>query len=285
MIDKAAIWAAPRVQNALPSWCFPQPSRRFRAYCIGAAKTGTTTISLMFEPSYRSCHEPEASLVLEKVLDYWNGKIDRRRLASYIRHRDRRLGLEMDASHLNAPLMDSLLQVYEDAKFILTIRDCYSWLDSLFNHHGPVYRSLGNRKSFQTAKWTRFYNHIYGSEKFQYSSQENLLREYNLYTLDGYFSYWAEHNRRAIKIIPPSKLLILRTQDIDNKSNEIEAFLNISKGSLKPKVRGNTRDKTQKLNLLSQLDQDFVEAKANQYCQDLMQRYFPEIKSVQHAGL
>jgi hypothetical protein len=37
-----------------------KPQRRFHAYCIGAPKTGTTTIAAMFRRHYKAAHEPAA---------------------------------------------------------------------------------------------------------------------------------------------------------------------------------------------------------------------------------
>jgi hypothetical protein len=33
-----------------------------------------------------------------------------------------------------------------------------------------------------------------------------------------------------------------------------------------------------KLNILSQIDKDFLEKKANFYCKELMDKYFPDVK-------
>jgi hypothetical protein len=38
--------------DILPSWCFPERNLRFKAYCVGAAKTGTTSIHAIFSKQY-----------------------------------------------------------------------------------------------------------------------------------------------------------------------------------------------------------------------------------------
>jgi Sulfotransferase domain len=284
-INKVTIWATPRLHNAIPSWAFQSPNLRFRAYCVGAPKTGTTTMAMMFRHQYRSSHEPEASLLLEKMLNVIEGKSHRQTLISYLKHRDKRLGLEMDSSHLNYPLLDIFLNQYQDAKFILTIRDCYSWLDSLLNHHFPIYDSLGHRKEFQNRKWIRFYKHLFRAEEFQHTKEEIILSDHHLFTLSGYFSYWAEHNQKVISMIPKEKLLIVRTKELDQDIHRIENFLGLTEGNLTRRIYGNKRNSIEKLNILSKIDRHYLEDKADQYCQDLMRQYFPEISTVQDAGI
>lgn len=284
-ISKLAIWGIPRLQDALPSWAFKAKNLKFRVYCVGAPKTGTTTIGEIFSQQYRSQHEPEASLALAKILAFLEGKSDKNDLIRYLKHRDRRLGLEMDTSHLNYPLIDILLNEYEDAKFILTLRDCYSWLDSLLNHHLPLYRDLGHRREFQNRKWIRYNKHIFKADKFQHTQEEKILSDHYLYTLRGYFSYWAEHNRNVISTIPKEKILIIKTKNINQDLYKIEDFMNISQNSLPRNIYKNVRDSTQKFKLLSKIDRNFLEETANQYCQDLMHQYFPEIRTAQDAGI
>ena len=62
------------------------------------------------------------------------GSLQNSDLTAYIKKRDRSRYLEVDSSQVNAFLLDILLQEFSEARFILTIRDCYSWLDSIINH-------------------------------------------------------------------------------------------------------------------------------------------------------
>jgi hypothetical protein len=51
VIKKANYWATP-IYDILPSWCFPERHLRFKAYCVGMAKTGTISIHIMFSELY-----------------------------------------------------------------------------------------------------------------------------------------------------------------------------------------------------------------------------------------
>jgi hypothetical protein len=68
----------------------------------------------------------------------------------------------------------------------------------------------------------------------------------------------------------------VKTQEINQSIPKIEAFLEIKPNTLPTHIHGNKADK--KLQLLAQIDRDFLEAKANLHCKELMDKYFPEIK-------
>jgi hypothetical protein len=258
----------------LPSWCFPERHLRFKAYCVGMGKTGTTSMHAIFSNQYRSAHEPEYRFLIAKILAFVKGDIDKIQFIQYVKHQDRRLGLEMNSSGLNYFLIDILVNEFNDAKFILTIRDCYSWLDSLITYWiaAPIVieRHWWKRALIDLADFR------FGANKFQHAQEENILADKGLYTLDGYFSYWREHNSKIIATIPKERLLVIKTQEIDQSIRRIEEFLGIPLGTLPNKVRENVRRK--KFNFLSQIDKDFLEEKANFHCKELMGKYFPEMK-------
>lgn len=259
--------------DILPSWVFPKRQLRFKAYCVGMGKTGTTTMHAIFRNQYRSAHEPEARFLVPKIWDFVNRNIDQNQFTQYIKHQDRRLGLEMNSSALNYYLIDILVNEFSDAKFILTIRDCYSWLDSIINHH---IINLDNFKS----NWFKHYwivlsKMCYRTDK-KHVKEEAILANNGLYTLDGYFSYWRKCNSKILTTVPKERLLIIKTTEINQNIRQIENFLGIPLGTLPNQVRENVRRK--KFNILSQIDKDFLEEKANFHCKELMDKYFPEVK-------
>ena len=97
-----------------------------------------------------------------------------------------------------------------------------------------------------------------------------------MYTLDGYFSYWAEHNSQVLAKVPEERLFTVRTREINQNITRIENFLGITPSSLPKNVHGNVA--SQKFHILSQIDKDFLEEKANFHCKELMDKYFPEVK-------
>ena len=257
--------------DILPSWCFPERQLRFKAYCVGMAKTRTTSIHAIFNSvQYRSAHEAEARFLIPKILAFEQGKINQSQLTQYVKHRDRRLGLEMDSSNINYHLIDILVKEFSEAKFILTIRDCYSWLDSLIDQHiSTLTRSLFRHHRADL-------NDLRFRADKKPAQEEIILANYGQYTLDGYFACWNEHNSKVLATVPEERLLVIKTREIDQNLRKIEEFLGIPLGTLPKNVREKARKK--RFNLLSQIDKDFLEAKANFHCKELMDKYFPEVK-------
>lgn len=116
-----------------PTTITSQP-RAFRAYCVGHAKSGTASMAGLFQGNVRSSHEPERTELLKMILLEANVSMHRDEFVDYICHRDERLGLEFDSSWVNYFIIGHLVYAFPDAKFILLVRDCYTWVESIVNH-------------------------------------------------------------------------------------------------------------------------------------------------------
>jgi hypothetical protein len=214
--------------------------------------------------------------LIYKILAFAKGNLDKSKLTGYVKHKDRRLGLEMDSCGLNYFFVDILVNEFSEAKFILTIRDCYSWLESVINQQ---MLTLKMERHWFRQHWADIYDLRYGTDKKKHAKEEKVLADKGLYTLDGYFSYWREHNSKVLATVPKERLLIVKTPEINQSIQRIEEFLGIPAGTLPHNVRENVRRKKfKKLNILSQIDKDFLEEKANFHCKELMDKYFPEVK-------
>jgi protoheme ferro-lyase len=239
--------------------------RRFQAYCLGTAKSGTPSIAEIFNPNYRALHEPESEELIAKVLAAQNSQQSKSALLEYVKRRDRNMRLELDSSQLNYFLLDSLVSEFPNAKFILTIRDCYSWLDSFINHQ------LSRNCS---PNWQRLRDFRFDSNS-EYKEEERILAQHGLYTLDGYLSYWAEHNREVLTTVPKEKLLVVRTHEIPQEIEKIADFLSISLDKLNLSKAHSFKAKNH-FNILSEIDKQFIDNKVNLHCKSLMDEFFPE---------
>jgi hypothetical protein len=245
------------------------PARRFHAYCVGTPKSGTHSIAKIFGGGYRAAHEAAYEDVIGMISAAADGSAGRDQLADFIRSRDLSLNLEMEASHLLVYFLDILLAEFEEARFILTIRDCYSWLDSQINNQ-LAYIEADHWKDFGELK--------YRHEALLHPKEERVLAEFGLYTLDGYLSAWADHNRQVLTTVPPHKLLVVRTREISRDLQKIADFIGVPADSLN--VGGTHSFKARrKFGLLSRLDEQYLEEKVNQHCRSLMDAYFPEVKN------
>jgi hypothetical protein len=106
--------------------------RRFRAYGVGLWRTGTYSLARIFG-RYRSVHEFEFEPTLDAVLRRRSGEWTDARLRTFLRRREAARLLEMDSFFLNGCYVPALRDEHPDARFILTLRDCYSWCESTLN--------------------------------------------------------------------------------------------------------------------------------------------------------
>lgn len=245
--------------------------RRVRLYCLGTNKSGTHSIAGMFSRHMHTQHEAEAELLIQTILDAASGRIAREEMTRWVCARDRRLALEVDSSQLNFFLHDILLSEFPDARFVLTIRDCYAWLDSLINH------VLNHPQASPT--WTQMRDFRFRPDLFTHAPEEQLLKENGLHTLDGYLSYWAAHNGQVVDRTPADRLLVVRTEQIRHRAFEIAGFAGLPHHTVNLE-RTHSFKSPRQFNIVRQLDRDFLEQKVEKYCRPLMLRFFPEIRSL-----
>lgn len=249
--------------------------KKFQVFCLGVPRTGTASIAGIFQARYRAEHEPENIYTTKKIIDYVNSSISKRQMISFIKNRDKCLWLELESSHFSYFYLDILLSEFENAKFILLIRDCYSWLNSYINHQ------LGRPLSLKTGFWKKLRD-IYFNNNFKYSEEEQILSEHGLYTIDGYLSRWKTYNEEILSLVPKDRLMIIRTFEIDRNIENIEKFLDIPINSLdRSKLHLNKH--TQGFDLLSKIDKKFLKKKFDLYCKDLMKTYYPELIKIDYG--
>lgn len=249
--------------------------RYTQLYCVGTAKSGTHSIALMFNKTIRSQHEPKNKELIQKILDFEVGRISNKELREYIRRREQQLYLEVNSSQINFFVLDILINEFEDAKFLLTIRDCYSWLNSMIND--SLRRST-------TKEWIKFRDLRFRPEVFKHQPEENVLNKHGLYTLDGYLSYWAMHNQKVLSTVPDERLLIVRTDKISDKAYEIAEFANLPEDSIQLE-KSHAFKNRKKYGIISKIDPDYLEQRVHHYCQPLMKQFFPEIKTIKDVNI
>jgi hypothetical protein len=255
--------------------------RRTRLYCIGTGKTGTHSIAAMFSRNVRSAHEPEALQLIEKIIARKEQRISEEELTQWLRVRDRKLALEVDSSALNFWILDLLLRKFPDARFVLTIRDCYSWCNSTMNHAA---RHAARFPEGVPPLWIQVWFLRFRPDLYQHAPEERLLQEKGFYSLDGYLSHWTRHNSEVIEKVPAGRLFVVRTDQIGEKALEIADFAGLPRRAVRLDRTHDFRNPS-KEHILSQLDRAFVERKVEQHCRPLMTRFFPEIKSLDDVRL
>ena len=247
--------------------------RRIHAYCIGSNKSGTHSIASMFAKHYRSSHEEAHGALINGFLDWKEGKLTERDFQTILLNHNKYAWLEMDSSHVHIEYVEYLVKYCPKAKFILTIRDCYSWLDSFFNH--CLNHPLRDR-------WARLNHWRYAKYGHTYSTHEDVLRQSGFLPLSSYFSAWTEHNQKAIDSIPQANLLIVRTHEISSRVDSIANFLDIRSDTLDTS-RSHNFKAPKMYKILTHIDSSFILHKSKLYCSDLMANYFGDANYLDKA--
>lgn len=242
---------------------FVEP-RRFHAYCIGANKCGTHSVASMFEKNYRSAHEESHGKLINSFLDWQAGGIEAEDFRSILLDHGRYAWLEMDSSHVHIEYVDQLVDLFPQAKFILTIRDCYSWVDSFFNqvlNYEP------------RDYWLRLHAWRYGKMDLECLLEEKVLIDHGFHPLKNYFAAWAAHNQRALECVPSERLLIIRTTELSSSADRIAHFLEIPSSMID--IQKSHQFKAPKRhNLLAQVDADYIRVHAEEHCSKLLRQFF-----------
>lgn len=263
---------ASRLIKTSPLWVVLRP-RRFHLYCVGAPKTGTMSMAQLFRKYYRAAHEPGMAALAGVVEATYAGAIGRQELRRFLRAHDRERRLEMESSHPIALFCGELVQVFPEAKFILTVRDCHSWLDSAINQH---LGDLRHPDPHQPAYWKRL-NDLYFGRAGGHPPAERVLEQAGLYTLDGYLSFWAAHYRRVLDAVPEDRLLVVRTDRLSRELDRIARFAGIPADTLDATRRHSHRTAA-KYDLVAQIDRAYLDEKVDRHCAELMRRFFPEME-------
>jgi len=269
--QRQPIWLRNKLSYLLKPVLHP---RRFHAYCIGMLKSGTHSLSAIFEDSYNSEHEHGVKELACNTAPGLKTDISIREHTRFIKKRDRKFWLEMESSHILYHSLGILKDEFPDSKFILTIRNCYSWMNSYMNHH----LSHDDTDEF----WWKLRRMSFKADQLEHHPEEQVLKDRGLYTTDGYLSFWAEYNSSVLEMIPEDRLLVIRTDRIEKDIQEIADFLKIDSSTLNT-GKAHSFQARKRYDLILDIDRDFLESKADKYCSGLMKRFFPEIHSVEDS--
>jgi hypothetical protein len=241
--------------------------RQFELYGIGLPKSGTHSIASMFAPTFRTRHEADSRALIDMIIEVTAGRRSPREVRTYLARRRRRLNLEVDASQLNAHVLEHLVSLSDSARFVLTVRDPYSWLDSFLNH--SVARDL-------SPAWVAFRDLRFGGPGLRHGPQERILEHHGLYTLDGYLRYWRWHVERSLDIVPPDRLLVVRTNELSRRSTEIARFAGLTDFTPEPD-RTHTYRAAGRFGVLDSIEPHYLHDKVSTLCGDLMSTLFPDL--------
>lgn len=250
--------------------------RRFQAFYVGLPKTGSTSMASIFR-NYRTAHEFLFQETVAATAAYQRSELSREQFIAFLRKRDAVGMLEMDASTFNFAYLDLLIEVFPGTRFIFVIRDCYSWLDSLLD--------MSLRFGAELPQWMLDFPWPRECVPFKgitdpratyhsaIESAEHLSRVLPQY-VGGFLDRWGKGNRRTLSLLPPGRSLVLRTHGLSASLPRLARFLEIPPDTISDQEVWVNRAALRN-GLLSKVDRGLVESCCRQYCQDVMDKYFP----------
>ena len=216
--------------------------------------------------NYRSAHHPDADTRLTLAMSYLKGELDAARAERTLRRRDRLLQLEMESSSLAGILIEPMVKACPEKKFILTMRDVYTWCDSWLDHNinsPPTAASLFGALDRMRLRL----------EDFPPTKYDAPLVARGFPSLACYFQLWARHNTRVLQTVPEERLLVVKTEDISDRIPDIAHWVGVPPQTLRAD-RGWLFAAPKKHGLLATLDASYVRETAQRFCAPLMEQYF-----------
>lgn len=246
-----------------PLWPMLRP-RRIHIYGVGAPKTGTYSVAQLFS-GYRSGHEAHPAASLRIIQAERDGTLNRDEVLRHLQRRDRRWRLEAEAAHFLIHLVEYLVELYPQAKFLCTVRDPRSWLRSILD------QEINKPRSRLDHEWRMIHDVAFGVPPEEYPPREQVLEEYGLRSLDQYLEYWSWHNECLLEFIPPERRLFIETKTLSDQLTKIAEFLEISVDHLS-KERAHSHKTSEKHGVLQKIDRRYVRERIQDSCVPVLER-------------
>ena len=237
--------------------------RRIRVYGVGIMKTGTTTLARMFNKPYVGEHEIEYFRIVPVAIAALQGRADPALVERELRRRDRRFGVDVDSAHFLGEFIPELAGLFPDARFVLTIRDCFSWLDSAVDAHA---RGVPPPGVFREYRGARFNPH-----PGDVGSGDDVLAEHAVPPVLTLLRHWASANKKRLADAPADRTLVIRTEDLDASASVLAAFSGADPDAVCPSHANVT---SRRLGLLAAVPTERVLDCAEGLCAPIMEQYW-----------
>jgi hypothetical protein len=179
----------------------------------------------MLAGSRRTAHEPGWQELLPLIPQARAGELSTHWLGPFFVKRHHRLRLEFESSHLLGSFTPHLVEIFPRARFILLVRDCRSWIDSMINDQL-------NLRPPQVPVWRVAYDAYLGRSNRDFPEQERILEELDLYPLRNYVAYWHSEVKAITSCVPDERLLTLRTEELSSSLRAIADFFGVHADAL-----------------------------------------------------
>jgi hypothetical protein len=231
-------------------------------YGVGNGKSGTSTLAAMFG-AYRARHECDRLRIRAMAARVLAGELalDSSEVRRAFRKRSVRYNLEADVAGNLSLFAGPVAKLYPDARFVLLMRDCFSWLDSRIEHvlrlpHDDITPFHANR----FARYSDVHDPV-----------EAPLQDAGVRPIASYLRSWVEISQGVLDAVPSDRLLVIRTEDLDTSGPALGRLLGIDPSTIR-RVHGNHHPV--RAGLLARIPQQHVVEQAQELCAPLMQRFW-----------
>ncbi|MBZ0268888.1 hypothetical protein K8I85_12080 [bacterium] len=243
-------------------------TRTTRTFGVGQAKSGTASLVGLLERGTRAAHEPERPETLDLIRSEAAGTLSGEEVRRRLIARDARLGLEVDVAWANQFLVGHLLDIFPDARFVVLVRDPYTWLQSLLGH------LLTREVPADVIEFLPFW---FRPEEHPPTPHDRALTERGLFPLAAYLHAWSRHVAGCAGGIPAPRRLVLRTHELARSHERLAAFLQLAPGTLNA-ARGHRNRSTWTDGITSVVDRSYLEDTVADACGPGMTVHFPEVR-------
>jgi hypothetical protein len=244
-----------------------------KAFCVGQAKSGTASLAALLQANHRAAHEPEREQILEMILRESGGEVSPNAFRTYLLARDKRLNLEYDIAWANQFIIGHLLMVFPDARFIILVRDPYTWLQSICGH-------LVNRDIPPDVR--AFLDWWFRPDLHPHTRHDRALQKLGVYSIAAYLNAWNRHVTACTQLIPPSRRLILRTHELGRNHQQLADFLQIPAEGLDIR-NGHINRGTWSDRIDSLVERRYLIEMVSSICCDHMAYHFPDVAGIDDA--
>ena len=249
---------------------------------LGTAKSGTYSIANIFAKHYQALHEMPKFPLLGHVLDYLEDRTTRPEFIAILREHDGRWQPTANVANFFGDVAGEIVDAFPDARFIITIRDCYTWLRSQMSQMLELHSRVGHAPKLQL--FCQLNDRRFGRRsEAEYPPEENAVREAGLPSIESMLRYWARFNERILAAVPEDRRLVIRTRDISASIPKIADLAGVPAESLDAGSAHSHRAHGKTFDLWELVDHAHIERLAQRHCSELMHTYYPEISSIDDA--
>jgi len=235
---------------------------------VGLPRSGTHSLGYVFKEAYRADHEPSGwgYSTLYVLWRYEAGHIDEESLSRFLQFRDKRLALAFESSHFLHQVVHLLIDLFPRSKYIFTVREPLSWLESAINQ---------SIKTQESSYWRASENRMYG--KFDHEFRHSSLRRHAAYPVKSYLDYWNQHVERVMETVPPERLCVVKTREIDDSLDRIATFVGADPEKLDRTRSHSSVRSSPKVLVDRDLDGSWVRRAIGEMCLETVETYVPSL--------